>query len=223
MVVMVCTVNRSSNHSYFHIIFYTELSTLDTPQAFGATMFPWLQKIANGERKTARKSVNTAIIKTPGLNIGKKTPNKGKKTKSSRPASSTSSNSLFSETRQNYGVALARFVEAARNCEYIDNPNLQPYEKFNRTKIDNDYWHTTRVPEGPRTHLVVSRSEPHVGVDLVSVHTAKQMEHIYQDLHEISIQGLTSSTLDLDPALPEARTVVCSSSTHQSICSLNRA
>lgn len=186
-------------------------------------MFPWLQKIANGKGKVARKSVSTGIIKTPGLTIGKKVLNKGKKSKNSKSPSPTSSNSLYSETRQNYSDALVRLIQAARNCEYIEHPNLEPSENFDRTKVGNDYWHTTRVPEGPRTHLVLSSSEPHTGVDIVSANTAKQMEHIYQDLHEVSFQGLTTSTLDLDPVLPEAQIVVRPSSKCMILCSLNRA
>lgn len=169
-------------------------------------MFSWLPNITSGKRTVARKTISSAIIKTPGLNIGRKTIKK--KTKSRRVASPTSSSSLDGQTRQTYIDALANLVEAARDCEYIDNPNVEAYENFGRVKINNDYWHTTRVPEGPRTHLVLSRSEPHVGMDLVSANIAEQVEQIYQDLNEMSLQGLTSSTLDLNPALPQSQAVV---------------
>jgi hypothetical protein len=171
-------------------------------------MFYWLRNLSNGKRTVARQNGSSAILKTPGQNIGKNTINKGKKTKNCRVPSSTSLSSLHGETRQTYIEALARLLEAARNCEYIDNPNLEAYENFGRIRINNDYWHTTRVPEGPRTHLVLSRAEPHMGVDLVRANIAKQMEHIYQELHEMSFQGLTSSTLDLNPAQPQSQAVV---------------
>lgn len=179
------------------------------------TMCSWLPNIPSGKRTVARKTVSPAIIKTPGLNIGKKTINK--KTKNRKVASSTTSSSLDGKTRQTYNDALAMFLEAARNCEHIDNPNLEAYENFSRTRIGNDYWHTTRVPEGPRTHLILSKSEPHRGVDLVSANIAEQMEHIYQDLNEMSFQGLTSSTLDLNPALPRGQAVVSPLSTCESV------
>lgn len=164
-------------------------------------MLRWLRKIRNGKRTVTSITDSSAIIKTPGLSIGKKTKNR-------KTPSASSLSSLDGETRQAYVDALARLLEAARNCEYIDNQNLEAYENFGRIKIKNDYWHTTRVPEGPKTHLILSRSEPHIGVDLVSANIAKQMEYIYQELNEMSFPGLTSSTLDLNPALPESQAVV---------------
>lgn len=167
-------------------------------------MFPWLRKITNGKRKIARKTISSAITKAPRLNIGKKTKNR----KNRKIPSSTFLTSLNEETRQTYIDALANLLEAARNCDYIDNQNLEAYENFGRIKINDDYWHTTRVPEGPKTHLVLSKSEPHIGVDIVGASIAKQVEHMYQDLHEMSFHGLTSSTIDLDPALPQGQIVV---------------
>ena len=174
-------------------------------------MFPWLRKIISGKDKTVvRKTISTAIRKAPRLNTGKKTRNRS----SRGPTPSTSPNG---EGRQAYIDALANLLEAARDCDYIDNQNVEAYANFGRIKINDDYWHTTRVPEGPRTHLVLSRSEPHIGVDFLTAGSAKQMEHIYQDLHETSLQGLTSSTIELEPALPQGQTVVSPYSTCESV------
>ena len=168
------------------------------------TMSPVLWNTTNDKRNVARKHTSSAISKAPRQNLAKKT-RAGNRTDPTFPKPRNN------KTRQSYIEAVANLVDAARKCDYIDNPDLEAYENFGRIKIKNDYWHMTRVPEAPKTHLVLSRSEPHTGMDLVRAGIAKHMEHIYQDIHEMSLHGLTSSTIDLHPALPQGQTVVSSS------------
>lgn len=178
------------------LTFYTK-SIYSIHRRRSDTMYPKLPKSTNGKLEILKKRTSSAIKKAPRL----------KSNSAPQP-----------ERLPAFADALYELVEAAGDCDFIDNPKMKAFAAFTRVKVHDDYWYTTRVPEGPRTHLVLSKSEPHLGVDVGHLSSAQQMEHIYQDLHEMSFDGLTSSTIDLDPTLPQGQAVV----SHYSRCESTR-
>lgn len=160
--------------------------------------WPWKGK----DHKLVRKAVGggSGIIKAGPKNLGKKTP----KGHIGKLPGKTPSNT---ERRKAYLNALSRYIVAAADFGQLDRPD-EPFVNFGSTDIEDDTWHITRVPEGPQTHLVLAKSEPHRGANFSRNSSNRLMQHIYEDLHEVSFNGLIRYTIDLNPQLPQGKNVV---------------
>ncbi|KAI9880957.1 MAG: hypothetical protein M1830_009451 [Pleopsidium flavum] len=153
----------------------------------------WKGKDHNPTKKTV--GGDTRISKGGSKNLAKKG-NKGYIGKLSGKKPSNT------ERENVYLNALSRFIDAAADFGQIDKPD-EAFVNFGSADIEDGTWHVTRVPEGPQTHLVLAKSEPHTGTDFLRNSSNTLVEQIYRDLHEVSFNGLTRHTTDLNPQLPQ--------------------